>query len=320
MTEGTAEDWAVIAHHNLTFATGLADRVLTHLRLLGGDTGGFAVDRLEHSLQTATRAYRANEDDEYVVCALLHDIGDTLGLVQPLRRRGGDRRAVRVRGEPLDGRQARRLPGLLLLPPRRPRPRRRATSTWVTPGTTARPRSATSTTSRRSTRPTTRCRSSTSSPPSASSWPAPAAASTWATAVSSWKLSHRARRTHHPCSGDLMPFSRWRRHAPGRQPRRPAPDEHQSARCPCRGRHRHTHRRPAAPCRRRRADTGRPRVRAGHRGLEPHDRTQPGGRRRRRQRRRRDRHGDVRGRARASGSACRPRATAAWPQSTACSS
>jgi predicted HD phosphohydrolase len=79
MTEGTAEDWAVIAHHNLTFATGLADRVLTHLRMLGGDSGGFAVDRLEHSLQTATRAYRADEDDEYVVCALLHDIGDTLG-------------------------------------------------------------------------------------------------------------------------------------------------------------------------------------------------------------------------------------------------
>ena len=41
--------------------------------------GGFAVDRLEHSLQTATRARRGGEDDEYVVCALLHDIGDTLG-------------------------------------------------------------------------------------------------------------------------------------------------------------------------------------------------------------------------------------------------
>ncbi len=79
MTEGSAEDWSVIAHHNLTFAAGLADRVLAHLRLLEGDAGGFAVDRLEHSLQTATRAYRAGEDDEYVVCALLHDIGDTLG-------------------------------------------------------------------------------------------------------------------------------------------------------------------------------------------------------------------------------------------------
>ena len=53
--------------------------MLAHLRMLEGDAGGFAVDRLEHSLQTATRAYRGGEDDEYVVCALLHDIGDILG-------------------------------------------------------------------------------------------------------------------------------------------------------------------------------------------------------------------------------------------------
>ena len=53
--------------------------MITHLRLLDGDFGGFKVDRLTHSLQTATRAYRAGRDDEYVACALLHDIGDTLG-------------------------------------------------------------------------------------------------------------------------------------------------------------------------------------------------------------------------------------------------
>ena len=79
MTEGTAEDWSKIAAHSAEFTAGLPDRVLAHLRLLDGDFGGFPVDRLEHSLQTATRAYRAGEDDEYVVCALLHDIGDTLG-------------------------------------------------------------------------------------------------------------------------------------------------------------------------------------------------------------------------------------------------
>ncbi len=79
MTEGTALDWSIIAEHNQAFAAALPDRLLAHLRLLGGDAGGFAVDRLEHSLQTATRAYRAGEDDEYVVCALLHDIGDILG-------------------------------------------------------------------------------------------------------------------------------------------------------------------------------------------------------------------------------------------------
>lgn len=79
MTEGTEGDWAIIAAHSVDFNRGLADRVLDHLRLLDGDFGGFPVDRLTHSLQTATRAHRDGRDEEYVVCALLHDIGDTLG-------------------------------------------------------------------------------------------------------------------------------------------------------------------------------------------------------------------------------------------------
>jgi predicted HD phosphohydrolase len=79
MTEGTKADWDIIAGQTLHLYAGLPDRVIAHLRLLGSDFGGFAVDRLTHSLQTATRAYRADRDDEYVFCALLHDIGDTLG-------------------------------------------------------------------------------------------------------------------------------------------------------------------------------------------------------------------------------------------------
>jgi predicted HD phosphohydrolase len=79
MTEGTKADWQIIAAGNIELSAGLADRVLDQLRQLGDDAGGFAVDRLEHSLQTATRAYRADRDDEYVFCALLHDIGDLLG-------------------------------------------------------------------------------------------------------------------------------------------------------------------------------------------------------------------------------------------------
>ena len=79
MTEGTAEDWAVIAGHFREFAHGLPARVLTHLELLRGDYGGFPVDRLEHSLQAATRAHRDGRDEAYVVMALLHHIGDTLG-------------------------------------------------------------------------------------------------------------------------------------------------------------------------------------------------------------------------------------------------
>ena len=78
MTEGTKEDWDRIAGAAIHMYAGLPDRVLDHLRLLDGDFGGFKVDRLTHSLQTATRAERAGRDDDYVACALLHDIGDTL--------------------------------------------------------------------------------------------------------------------------------------------------------------------------------------------------------------------------------------------------
>jgi predicted HD phosphohydrolase len=79
MSEGTQEDWSRINRAMKPFIQALPDRVLSHLRLLAGDFGGFAVDRLEHCLQTATRAHRDGRDEEYVVCALLHDIGDTLG-------------------------------------------------------------------------------------------------------------------------------------------------------------------------------------------------------------------------------------------------
>ena len=79
MTEGTAEDWAIISRSLEPFARELPTRVLSHLKMLDGDCGGFAVDRLEHSLQTATRAFKDGRDEEYVVCALLHDMGDILG-------------------------------------------------------------------------------------------------------------------------------------------------------------------------------------------------------------------------------------------------
>lgn len=78
MTEGTAEDWAAIGRASAERRGEHVDRILAHLELLRGDHGGFAVDRMEHSLQTATRAFRAGRDEEYVVCALLHDIGDIL--------------------------------------------------------------------------------------------------------------------------------------------------------------------------------------------------------------------------------------------------
>jgi len=79
MTEGTAEDWKIISDHYREFSKDLPNRVIEHLKLLDGDFGGFPVDRLQHSLQAATLAHRDGKDEEYVVMALLHDIGDTLG-------------------------------------------------------------------------------------------------------------------------------------------------------------------------------------------------------------------------------------------------
>jgi predicted HD phosphohydrolase len=79
MAASTEHDWKIIASQFMPFAGKLPDRVLDHLLLLEGDFGGFPVDRLTHCLQTATRAHRDGRDEEYVVCALVHDIGDTLG-------------------------------------------------------------------------------------------------------------------------------------------------------------------------------------------------------------------------------------------------
>src|SRR4051795_6738981 len=79
MEHGTQADWGIIGQHFLGYARTLPDRVLAHLVLLDGDFGGFPIDRLAHCRQTATRALRDGRDEEYVVCALLHDIGDTLG-------------------------------------------------------------------------------------------------------------------------------------------------------------------------------------------------------------------------------------------------
>lgn len=79
MSDSTAQDWQTIMQEQLTFFGELPDRIMAHMQLLDNDYGGFPVDRLQHSLQTAELAAAAGEDDEYVVCALLHDIGDTLG-------------------------------------------------------------------------------------------------------------------------------------------------------------------------------------------------------------------------------------------------
>lgn len=79
--ESTAADWRAIMGAMHPFQRALPDRILQHLQLLAGDFGGFPIDRLHHCTQTATRALDNGEDEEYVICALLHDVGDTLGTI-----------------------------------------------------------------------------------------------------------------------------------------------------------------------------------------------------------------------------------------------
>lgn len=78
MADATAEDWRVVLSNYRPWANDLPNRVIKHLKLLDGEHGGNPVDRLEHSLQSATMALRDGRDEEYVVCALIHDIGDSL--------------------------------------------------------------------------------------------------------------------------------------------------------------------------------------------------------------------------------------------------
>lgn len=74
----TQEQWDFTNQCFEELVGGLTDRIMNTLLSLRGHQMGSQVDRLEHCLQTATRAYRAGADEETVVCALLHDIGDDL--------------------------------------------------------------------------------------------------------------------------------------------------------------------------------------------------------------------------------------------------
>jgi predicted HD phosphohydrolase len=78
MADGTAEDYAFLDRLEKAHIAGTADRILAALRRLEHSMGGYQVSRYEHSLQTATRALRDGADEEMVVCALLHDLGDEL--------------------------------------------------------------------------------------------------------------------------------------------------------------------------------------------------------------------------------------------------
>ena len=77
MEHGTQAAYDLVFEHEAGNVDAIADRVLGWLRTMDGPSP-YQISRLEHCLQTATRAERDGADEETVVCALLHDIGDIL--------------------------------------------------------------------------------------------------------------------------------------------------------------------------------------------------------------------------------------------------
>ena len=76
MKDGTAEEYEFLTEHETDYAAGTADRLLRALVELDASLSGYQITRLGHSLQSASRAWRDGADDDWVVAALLHDIGD----------------------------------------------------------------------------------------------------------------------------------------------------------------------------------------------------------------------------------------------------
>lgn len=78
MQDGTHADYALLERYERVYLQTLPDRILSALGALSHSLGGYKVTRLEHSLQTATRAMRDGADEELIVAALIHDVGDDL--------------------------------------------------------------------------------------------------------------------------------------------------------------------------------------------------------------------------------------------------
>lgn len=79
MKDGTRDDYRLLAKHEADYHGGTADRLLGELKAQGAESlSGYKISRLEHGLQAATRARRDGADLDWVVAALLHDIGDRL--------------------------------------------------------------------------------------------------------------------------------------------------------------------------------------------------------------------------------------------------
>jgi predicted HD phosphohydrolase len=78
MQDGTREDYELLERYEREYVRALPERLLDALRKLDQSLPGYPVSRLGHSLQAATRALKDGADDELIVAALIHDVGDDL--------------------------------------------------------------------------------------------------------------------------------------------------------------------------------------------------------------------------------------------------
>jgi len=79
MKHGSREDYILLQELEAPFVAMTAERILRELAHQADETmAGYQVTRLEHALQAATRAQRDGADDDWILAALLHDIGDGL--------------------------------------------------------------------------------------------------------------------------------------------------------------------------------------------------------------------------------------------------
>lgn len=76
MKDGTREDYEFLTAHEIDHTRHTAKRLLKALVELDEGLSGYQITRLGHSVQSATRAWRDGADTDWVVSALLHDIGD----------------------------------------------------------------------------------------------------------------------------------------------------------------------------------------------------------------------------------------------------
>jgi predicted HD phosphohydrolase len=76
MKDGDREDYEFLTEHEIDYAAKTGERLLSAMVDLDKSLSGYQVTRLGHSLQAATRAWRDGADVDWVVSALLHDIGD----------------------------------------------------------------------------------------------------------------------------------------------------------------------------------------------------------------------------------------------------